>query len=201
MSGWSRSPERPGRSRRSPRSVDKAFRALTASRTSGADSATVVFTIGHGARPIGELIALLRSAGVRQLVDVRTAPGSRKHPQFAKAALETSLKAAGIGYVWRQDLGGWRKATPASPHSALRSPAFRIETSAAAPTAIMCAESLWWRCHRRMLADALTARGREVVHVMSGGTLEPHRVHPSARVVGNRVVYDVDRPEQQELPG
>ncbi len=192
---------------------------MTASRTSGADSATVVFTIGHGARPIGELIALLRSAGVRQLVDVRTAPGSRKHPQFAKAALETSLKAAGIGYVWRQDLGGWRKATPASPHSALRSPAFRgyadhmdseefghaldwlIETSAAAPTAIMCAESLWWRCHRRMLADALTARGREVVHVMSGGTLEPHRVHPSARVVGNRVVYDVDRPEQQELPG
>lgn len=187
------------------------------SHTGEGDGGTVVFTIGHGTRAIGEFIVLLRSSGVRRLVDVRTAPGSRKHPQFGKAALEESLETAGIAYVWCQDLGGWRKASPASPHSALRSLGFRgyadhmdseefgqavgrlIETSGETPTAVMCAESLWWRCHRRMLADALTARGCTVVHLMSGGARVPHRIHPSARIVGTRVVYDVDQPEQQGL--
>jgi uncharacterized protein (DUF488 family) len=177
-----------------------------------------VFTIGHGTRAIGEFIAILRSAGVRRLVDVRTAPGSRKHPQFGKATLEASLEDAGIEYVWRQDLGGWRKPTPGSPHSALRSPGFRgyadhmdsdefgralnwlIETSGETPTAIMCAESLWWRCHRRMVSDALGARGCNVVHLMGDGARAPHRIHPSARIAGSRVVYDVVDPEQQELP-
>lgn len=191
---------------------------MTASRTSDADDRPLVFTIGHGTRSIAEFIALLQSAGVRRLVDVRTAPGSRKHPQFGKAALDASLEAARIEYAWCQDLGGWRKALPQSPHVALRSPGFRgyadhmdtedfgqavswlIETSAAIRTAIMCAESLWWRCHRRMLADALTARGCQVVHLMGGGTREPHRIHPSARIVGARIVCDVAQPEHQELP-
>ena len=179
----------------------------------------MVFTIGHGTRSIDEFIATLRSAGVRRLVDVRTAPGSRKHPQFGKAALEAMLEREGIAYEWRRDLGGWRKAATDSPHSALRSAAFRgyadhmdsdefaraldwlIETSSDTSTAIMCAESLWWRCHRRMVADALVARGRDVVHLLGGGTRSPHRLHPSARLIGERIVYDVDEPEQQELPG
>jgi uncharacterized protein (DUF488 family) len=76
-----------------------------------------------------------------------------------------------------------------------------IETSARTPTAIMCAESLWWRCHRRMLADALTVRGCEVLHLMDGRDPVPHRIHPAARVVGTRLVYDVSEPEQQALPG
>jgi uncharacterized protein (DUF488 family) len=177
-----------------------------------------VFTIGHGPRTSAELIALLRAAGVGRVVDIRTAPGSRKHPQFGKAALEETLGAVGIEYAWRRDLGGWRRPAPDSPHVALRSPAFRgyadhmdspefagaldwlIETSAPTPTAVMCAESLWWRCHRRMLADALVARGCEVLHIGGGRDPLPHRIHPAARLVGNRPVYDVVRPEQQELP-
>jgi uncharacterized protein (DUF488 family) len=162
-------------------------------------------------------MALLQTARVQRLVDVRTAPGSRKHPQFGMAALAGALEAAGIEYAWRRDLGGWRRPLPDSPHVALRSPAFRgyadhmdspefrdalswlLETSAATPTAVLCAESLWWRCHRRMLADALVVRGCEVLHVMEGRSPIPHRIHPAARVDGSRLVYDVVQPEQQEL--
>ena len=176
-----------------------------------------IFTVGHGTRPIEEFLAILRGAGVRRLVDVRTAPGSRKHPQFGQRELEASLRAEGIDYVWRKDLGGWRKPRPDSLHTALRSPAFRgyadymetqdfdravrwlIETSADAPTALMCSESVWWRCHRRMIADALTLRGCVVVHLMSEGRREPHRLHPAARVEGGRLVYDAEHPEQERL--
>ena len=188
-----------------------------ASGSGGAGLRPTLFTIGHGTRTSGELIALLRAAGIRRLVDVRTAPGSRRHPQLGKAALERAFEAAGIEYTWRRDLGGWRKPSPDSPHVALRSPAFRgyadhmdsrefadaldwlVGTSAHTPTAIMCAESLWWRCHRRMLADALVVRGCEVLHIMEGGRPIPHRIHPAARVTGARLVYDVVQPEQQEL--
>ena len=146
------------------------------------------------------------------MVDVRTAPGSRKHPQFGKDALATALQSRGIEYVWRKDLGGWRRPYPASRHVALRSAPFRgyadhmgtdefeagiewlIETSAETPTAVMCAESLWWRCHRRMLADALVARGCSVVHIMTRGELQRHRIHPAARVVDGAVVYDQTAP-------
>ena len=174
--------------------------------------------MGHGTRPVDEFLELLRSADVTRLVDVRTAPGSRRLPQFGRAALEASLEAAGVGYVWHQDLGGWRKASPDSPHSALRSPGFRgyadhmgspefdvavnwlIRTSRQERTAIMCAESLWWRCHRRMVADALTARGCTVFHLMSGAARQEHRIHPAARVVGSHLIYDVEAAEQPELP-
>lgn len=170
-----------------------------------------IHTVGHGARSIETFLGLLTSAGVRRLVDVRTAPGSRKHPQFGRDALASSLAAAGVEYVWRgHELGGWRKADPASRHTALRSPGFRgyadhmataefqetrawlIDTSRDTSTAVMCAESLWWRCHRRMLADALVAAGCEVRHIMEGGRQDPHRLHPAARVVGDLPVYDVD---------
>jgi uncharacterized protein (DUF488 family) len=131
--------------------------------------------------------------------------------------LAESLREAGIEYAWRKDLGGWRRARPDSPHTALESAGFRgyadhmdtdefdqalrwlMDRAAAEPTAFLCAESLWWRCHRRMVADALTARGWTVLHLMDGGRTEPHVVHPAARLVGERVIYDVAQPEQQSL--
>jgi uncharacterized protein (DUF488 family) len=169
-----------------------------------------VFTIGHGAREIDAFLDLLRGAGVRRLVDVRTAPGSRKHPQFGRDALEASLAGAGIGYAWEGEaLGGWRRPRPDSRHTALRSSGFRgyadhmeteafleargrlIEGAAGLLTTVMCAESLWWRCHRRLLADALLAEGCEVRHIMDGPRLEPHRLSPQARIEDGLPVYDV----------
>ena len=84
-----------------------------------------IWTIGHGTRPVEEFIVLLTQAGVRRLVDVRSFPGSRRHPQFGRDALEAELEAAGIEYVWRKDLGGFRKPRSDSPHLALRNPGFR----------------------------------------------------------------------------
>ena len=174
-----------------------------------------IWSIGHGARPAEELVAVLREAAIRSLVDVRTAPGSRRHPQFGKDALAASLDAAGIGYRWEQDLGGWRRPSPDSPHAALRSEQFRgyadyMETAAFAaalhqleeeartgPTAFMCAETLWWNCHRRMISDALTVAGWDVLHLLGPGKSEPHRLHPALRVDGDRLIHDVDDgPEQ-----
>jgi uncharacterized protein (DUF488 family) len=169
-----------------------------------------IYTIGHGARDIETLLDLLEGAGIRRLVDVRTAPGSRKHPQFGKDVLSASLAKRGIAYVWRREMGGWRKARPDSRHTAMRSAGFRgyadhmessefrevrrwlIDTSTGTPTAVMCAESLWWRCHRRLLADALAAAGARVLHIMEGGRQDEHRLHPAARVEGDLPVYDVD---------
>jgi len=176
-----------------------------------------IFTIGHGTRSIAGFLAILREAGIRRLVDVRTAPGSRKHPQFGQKELEGSLRSAEIDYVWRKILGGWRKPRPDSPHVSIRSAGFRgyadhmdseefdlavrwlIDTSVDVPTAFMCAESVWWRCHRRMIADALTARGCAVLHLMAEGQREPHRLHPAARLEGVRVLYDRQEPDQQRL--
>ncbi|MGH2656165.1 MAG: DUF488 family protein [Actinomycetota bacterium] len=169
-----------------------------------------VFTIGHGVRDIDAFLSLLRGAEVRRLVDVRTAPGSRKHPQFGRDALETSLAGVGIGYTWEGEaLGGWRRARSDSRHTSLRSPAFRgyadhmeteafraarqrlIDGSARLSTTVMCAESLWWRCHRRLLADALLAAGCEVRHIMDGPRLVPHHLSPQARIEDGLPVYDV----------
>jgi uncharacterized protein (DUF488 family) len=167
-----------------------------------------IFTIGHGARSIEAFVSLLTGAGIARLVDVRTAPGSRKHPHFAKDALAQTIEQQEIEYIWRKELGGWRKPTPHSRHAALRSPGFRgyadhmetgefrdvltwlIETSRHTRTAVMCAESLWWRCHRRMLADALVARRCDVQHIMEGGRPQPHRLHPAARLASDAVIYD-----------
>ncbi len=175
----------------------------------------IVYTIGHGARPIGAFVELLTGAGVRRLVDVRAAPGSRKHPQFARAALSSALESAGIEYAWNgEELGGWRRARPNSRHTALRAPGFRgyadhmeseefreardrlVAISRDTPTAVMCAESLWWRCHRRMIADALVAEGCEVRHIMEGRRLEQHRLSRSARLEHGVPVYDV--PEEED---
>ena len=167
-----------------------------------------IWTIGHGTRPIDELISVLREANIARLADVRTFPGSRRHPQFGQAALRTSLADAGIAYEHLVGLGGRRDPRPDSPHTALRVAAFRgyadhmsspefqrdlarlEEFARGAPTAYMCAETLWWRCHRRMLSDLLVARGWTVMHLLGPGKSEPHRMWDAARVEGGALVYD-----------
>ena len=159
----------------------------------------------------------MRAYGIELLVDVRTAPGSRKHPQFGRDSLARSLSDAGVGYEWRKDLGGWRKPLAGSQHTALTSAGFRgyadyMDTPAFGAAlrwlmaqaqdravAYMCAESLWWRCHRSMISDALLARGWRVIHLLADGRSEPHRLRSMARLDGDRVIYDVEGPQQQEL--
>ena len=170
---------------------------------------TTLFTIGHGTASQAELLDRLRTAEIALVVDVRIAPGSRKHPHVARDALEVWLPAAGIDYRWERRLGGFRKAPADSPDVALRNESFRgyaahmrttefaeatdevLASALARPVAVMCSETVWWRCHRRMIADYVAiVRECEVRHVMPGGRLEPHRVTEGARRDGDVVVYD-----------
>ena len=166
----------------------------------------VMWTAGHGARPAEDFVALLRSASIRQVVDVRAYPQSRRNPQFGQARLAAALDAAGIGYSHEGDLGGFREPRPASPNVAIdkfrgyadhmRTPEFVaaldrvLASSARAPTAVMCAESVPDACHRRYLSDAATARGWRVLHLLPGGEQRPHSLHPKARIAGDLPVYD-----------
>lgn len=172
--------------------------------------ATTIWTVGHGARPIATFLQIL-DGEVELVVDVRSVPGSRRHPQFGRPELASSLLTIDKAYTWEQDLGGFRRPVPDSEHTAIRNASFRgyadhmgtdafrgalerlIETSHDTQTAVMCAESVWWRCHRRMIADALVIRDIDVRHLMDGGRWDPHQLHPSARIDGDRLVYDVDQ--------
>jgi uncharacterized protein (DUF488 family) len=167
-----------------------------------------ICSVGHGRRSIDELVAVLREADVRTLADIRTVPGSRRHPQFGQAPLRESLARAGIAYVHLRGLGGRRGPSPTSPHTALRVDAFRgyadhmtsaefardrdalEERARSAPTAFMCAETQWTECHRRLLADLLVTRGWEVAHLLATGQSEPHRLWDVARVVDGGLLYD-----------
>jgi uncharacterized protein (DUF488 family) len=167
----------------------------------------LLYSVGHGRRPIEAFIELLERGGVDRLVDVRAMPASRRNPQFGEAALESALADAGIEYVWRgRELGGLRTTRPDSRHVALRNDALRgyadhIETDEFAdglhwllrsadetPTAFMCAESDWRRCHRRILSDAIVAAGGRVVHLLDDLD-EEHVLHPAARIEDGRPVY------------
>jgi len=167
-----------------------------------------VFTAGHSTRPIDELLALLTEHGVRTLVDVRRFPGSRRHPQYSRDALAASLAAAGIGYVHEPGLGGRRAARPDSPHTAWRVEAFRgyadymdtpefqaaleklIQRAAGETVAILCAEAVPWRCHRRLISDALVTRGIQVMHILGPGRADPHELDSNARILpGGRLLY------------
>lgn len=166
-------------------------------------------TVGHGTLGEEDFAALLRGAGIERLVDVRTAPGSRRNPQFARAQMERWLPAGGIAYRWEPGLGGRRRAQPGSPNVALRDEGFRgyadymrtppfgdaldavLRDAGTAPTAVMCAESVWWRCHRRLLADAaVLLRDVDVVHLLHDGRLHPHRPTEGVRREGDLLVYD-----------
>ena len=162
----------------------------------------MIFTVGHSTRPQEELIAILKEAGVELLVDVRRFPGSRRHPQFGKEALRAGLAAAGIAYRHEPDLGGRREPRPDSANTAWRVAGFRgyadhmassefqsaLERVVApqhVPTAVMCAEAVPWKCHRQLIADALVARGVEVLHLLDLGQRQPHVLNPSAAILGD----------------
>ena len=167
-------------------------------------------TFGHGTLDEGPFIEVLRAAGVQQVVDVRTAPGSRRHPHFRRQAMEQWVPAAGIDYRWEPALGGLRKPAPDSPNVALRHSGFRayadhmatpeftsaidgvLADAAARLVTVMCAESLWWRCHRRLIADFATlVRGADVRHLMHDGRLTQHVPTEGVRRDGDLLVYDV----------
>ena len=174
----------------------------------------MLLTFGHGTATAERMTELLRGADVAVLVDVRTAPGSRRHPHVARAELQRWLPEAGIGYRWDKRLGGLRTPEPDSPDIAfqvdslrgyaghMRTPAFLaavdqvLALARVQGTAVMCAESLWWRCHRRMLADFVTAaRGVPVRHLMHDGRLEEHRLSPGLRLRDDGLlVYDGGQP-------
>ncbi len=176
-------------------------------------------TVGHGTRTTEELGALLRSAGVRVVIDVRRYPAGRRQPHLSRERLAGELPALGLEYQWWGDeMGGLRKRRPGpTRHPAWRTPGFRAyaEHMDSAPfrsalarledlaragedVAIMCAETLWWRCHRRLIADALTLDGFEVRHLVDAAPGEAHRLHPALRRdADERPVYDrVDATEE-----
>ncbi len=168
-----------------------------------------IVTVGHGTLEDASMISLLQGAGVQHVVDVRSLPGSRRNPQYGRQELERWLPAAGIAYSWEPRLGGRRRAAADSPNTALRNEAFKgyadwmgggecrsgldslLEISRRQRTAVMCSETLWWKCHRRLLADALVLlRATGVLHLFHSGRLVPHEPTPEARIAGQRLVYD-----------
>jgi Domain of unknown function DUF488 len=169
--------------------------------------AMVVYTVGHSVHPIEEFIRILQAYGIRLLVDVRTIPKSRRNPQFSRENLPGSLQTAGIQYRHLPGLGGlrhprkdsantgWRNASFRGYADYMQTPAFGenlnqlTELAASAPTAIMCAEAVPWRCHRSLIADALVARGIAVTEIFSATKSQPHALTPFAIVKGEQVTY------------
>ena len=175
----------------------------------------MIFTIGHSTRSAEDFLELLRAHDIRQLADIRTFPRSRRHPQFSRDALEALLQGNGITYRHFADLGGRRKPRPDSTNTAWREEGFRgyadyMETPAFEQavdslvrfsrderTTVMCAESVWWQCHRRLLSDALLVRGVPVWHILSRSAPKPHELSEFARIRGASVSY----PGLLEPPG
>lgn len=167
----------------------------------------VVFTIGHSTRPAGQFLELLRAHGVTRIADVRTIPKSARHPQYNSEALDAFLHANGVVYRHIPALGGLRKPRANSVNSGWRHPAFRgyadymqtlefeaglaelLAFAAPAPTAVMCAEAVWWQCHRQLLSDALLAVDVPVRHILDSKSPKPHRMSDFARVTAGKVSY------------
>jgi uncharacterized protein (DUF488 family) len=171
-----------------------------------------LYTIGHSTRAIEELIEALRAHEIQTLVDIRAFPMSRRLPQFNREVLEVSLGAAGIGYLWMKALGGYRKKiVDESPHIALRSESFRnyadytltaeferaiselIALAEKSRTAYMCAERMFFQCHRMLVSDWLVAHGHEVLHIDGTGPVKTHELMAEARIVDGRLIYRGDR--------
>ncbi|MGI9102927.1 MAG: DUF488 domain-containing protein [Terriglobales bacterium] len=177
-----------------------------------------LFTIGHSTRSLDELIEALRAHGIRRLVDIRSFPMSRRLPHFNRENLEVELPKAEIDYVWMQALGGRRKKIrDDSPNTALRSPSFRnyadymltpefrkaaaelVRMAEEKPTAYMCAERVYFRCHRMMVSDYLVAHGHSVLHIDAAGPTRPHKLLDVARIRDGELVYNGGElfPEEQ----
>lgn len=166
-----------------------------------------LFTIGHSTRTIGEFLELLFSFDIKIVTDIRRLPGSRKFPQFDQDVLKISLEENGIEYVYLEDLGGRRKPSANSVNTVWRNKSFQayadyMETESFAngaaelakfalekPTAMMCSEAVWWRCHRSMVSDYFKAKAWEVLHIMAPGKATEHPYTSPATIVGDKVFY------------
>ncbi|HVY75848.1 MAG TPA: DUF488 domain-containing protein [Puia sp.] len=166
-----------------------------------------IYTIGHSTHPLDDFIEMLQSFHIGVLADVRRFPGSRKYPQFNQENLSAALKNEGITYIHLEELGGRRKVQENSINNRWRKDAFRgyadyMETKAFAqgmekleaialerPTAYMCSEAVWWRCHRSLISDYLKAKGWKVLHIMAAGRSEEHPYTAPARISEGHVYY------------
>jgi uncharacterized protein (DUF488 family) len=171
-----------------------------------------LYTIGHSTRSFDDLIETLQAHAIQTLVDIRAFPMSRRLPQFNRESLENTLPAAGIRYVWMGALGGYRKKIREdSPHIGLRNSSFRnyadymltaefasamgelIALADTSRTAYMCAERVYFRCHRMLVSDWLVAHGHEVLHIDGAGPVKPHRLTAEARMINDELIYRGDR--------
>jgi uncharacterized protein (DUF488 family) len=178
-----------------------------------------IFTLGHSTLSLEAFLALVHTHALAHVVDVRRFPGSRRHPHFAGPALAAALAEQGVGYTWLPGLGGRRSRRADSPHTGWRvaafagyadhmdTPEFRqaaaqlLELPGRARTAILCAEALPQRCHRRLVADWLLAHGVRVTHILTKSRACAHALTPFARVEGGRVIYDGGQPDLPTSPG
>ncbi len=168
----------------------------------------LIYTIGHSNQPIESFLDLLKEFGIRALADIRHFPGSRRHPWFSQDPLRQAVEAVGIEYHWFEDLGGFRRSAAAdSPNSGLRHPAFRayadymqtpefqvaaerlMRLAEAKTTAYMCAELLYWHCHRMLLSDYFTANGWQVIHILGHEKTKVHAVTAGAVVEAGQLAY------------
>ena len=170
------------------------------------DPATI-WTIGHSTRTLEEFLALLAAYRIEAIADVRRFPGSRRYPHFASEALAKSLPAHDIAYQWMPKLGGRRKVQPGSPNTAWRNASFQgyadytataefaeglaelLKLATSKRTALMCAEAVWWRCHRSIIADVLKLRGIEVIHIIDATHTTVHPYTSPARIENGRLNY------------
>lgn len=168
----------------------------------------ILYTIGHSTRPIDELVSALKAHSIETLLDIRAFPMSRRLPQFNRESLASELGRHGIDYLWMRALGGYRKKIRHdSPHRALRSASFRnyadytltpefeqamsglIKIAERSRTAYMCAERVYFRCHRMIVSDWLVARGHEVFHINAEGPARRHNLTAEARIVDGQMIY------------
>ena len=182
------------------------------------EATNTIWTVGHSTRTLDEFVATIETYDIELIVDVRRFPGSRRLPQFGAAELEAGLAENHIAYKWLPALGGRRQALADSPDTAWTHPAFRayadhIATEEFAEgleellvlaggmrTAIMCAEVLWWRCHRRIISDVLVTLGFDVIHIRESTFSEHHKLAAPARLVGGLLSYEPDSAFQLGLP-
>jgi uncharacterized protein (DUF488 family) len=172
----------------------------------------LLYTVGHSTRSLDELIETLQAHSIQTLVDIRAFPMSRRLPQFNRESLEKSLPSAGIRYVWIKALGGYRKKSREdSPNIGLRNASFRnyadymltaefenamaelVALAKGSRTAYMCAERVYFRCHRMLVSDWLAAHGHEVMHIDGTGPVKPHRLTTEARMIEGELIYRGDR--------
>jgi uncharacterized protein (DUF488 family) len=170
-----------------------------------------LYTIGHSTRSLDELIEVLKTHDIQTLVDIRAFPASRRLPYFNREFLEKAMPAAGIRYEWMKSLGGYRKhMREDSPHAALRSESFRnyadymqtpeferaveelVRLAGEPGTAYMCAERLWFHCHRMMVSDWLVAHGHTIKHIVDAGPARPHKLSSEVRMIDGQLIYRGD---------